>query len=1092
MRKLFTLVLLGFALGLSACSSYDDTPLWDKINDHEDRISRLEEMCREMNTNIASLQTLVEAMQNGDYITGVTPITENGETVGYTITFGKGDSITIYNGKDGENGKDGVGSEWVPIIGVQQHTDGNYYWTINGEWLLDDQGNMVKAVGTDGKDGEDGKDGVDGEDGKDGVDGDDGKDGADGANGKDGKDGITPKLKIENDYWYVSYDNGATWSQLGKATGNDGNNGSGSNSIFTNVEVTKDGVIFYLSDGSTFTVPTSSQTEGDIINFLDNGVKVRCVLNWDTDGDNQLSKAEAAAVTSLEGVFRGCTSIIAFDELKYFTGLTSIEDEAFIECNSLTTITLPETITSIGSDAFYYCSRLKSITIPNSVTSIYDTAFYNCNSLKSVVLPDSFEVVASPNNYYDGSDYGVGNPFCYCKSLEAFYGKPVSADNRCIIIDNNLISVAIGGLTSYTIPEGVVSINGRACYFYDDYYYDIYTTITIPSSVTYIGYRGTYAKELNFMSPEPPTLFRSTYDDGSPSSWLDDETEVIYIPDGALSAYLASDWLPEEKSLIYFDISTVDPDQLITYKYTSYAPKVNKNLTGYAVDRQLDGVGYILFTEPVTEISGSLFSSYAYNVTEITLPESLTTIGNAAFGNCYGLTSITLPESVTTIGNSAFSYCDGLTSITLPESVTTIGDAAFSYCGGLTSITLPESVTTIGEGAFYGCDGLTSITLPESLTTIGNRAFYGCYNFKTFYVKSSTPPTISGDGYLFEYYTPTIYVPQDAVEAYKTAEGWSKYSSAIIGYNFEQGTIGWVAPMFFGTYYGGTKESGIGEYYVCFSDNGLSDGYLLKNSTYIYLDVYGPAHKESDKPVTLPLGTYTFDVDNTGAEYTIKSKFARYYLTDSSEVYASDLLQNATLEVTEDGILLTMVVKDVEYSIVYTGEQTFTNEAPTDQEFNLSNLTLWNWCEEQEWNSDTDTWEVRLAEDPNASEGKYFQITLLTPHGSEGYAGTYTASNEYNVNTFIPGYIVDNTIYACWYAELSGGKIIQSTSMRNGTITVTYNDDGSQTITLDCIDDWGYSIKGTLTGAPYGYATRSSMKMQPMKLPAKFDKMTVR
>ncbi len=1064
MRKLFTLVLLGFALGLSACSSYDDTPLWDKINDHEDRISRLEEMCREMNTNIAALQTLVEAMQNGDYITGVTPITENGETVGYTITFGKSEPITIYNGKDGENGKDGVGSEWVPIIGVQQHTDGNYYWTINGEWLLDDQGNMVKAVGTDG------------EDGKDGVDGEDGKDGADGANGKDGKDGITPKLKIENDYWYVSYDNGATWSQLGKATGNDGNDGSGSNSIFTNVEVTQDGVIFYLSDGSTFTVPTSSQTEGDIINFLDNGVKVRCVLNWDTDGDNQLSKAEAAAVTSLEGVFIGCESIIAFDELKYFTGLTSIEDEAFEYCTSLTTITLPETITSIGNYAFVDCVRLKSITIPNSVTSIYDTAFNSCNSLKSVVLPDSFEVVATPYNYDDiDSSDGVGNPFYYCRSLEAFYGKPVSADNRCIIIDNNLISVAMGGLTSYTIPEGVVSINSWACYLYDDsddgVDNNIYTTITIPSSVTYIGYRGTYAKELNFMSPEPPTLFRHTSGDYT-SSWLDDKTEVIYIPDGALSAYLASDWLPEEKSLIYFDISTVDPDQLITYKYnteySSYAPEVNKNLTGYAVNRQLNGVGYILFTEPVTEISGPLFSSRERYVTEITLPESLTTIGERAFYACYGLTSITLPESLTTIGAEAFYGCDGLTSITLPESVTTIGAEAFCHCYGLTSITLPESVTTIGERAFYYCD-----------------------NLKTFYIKSSTPPTISGDGYLF-YDVPTIYVPQDAVEAYKSAEGWSKYSSKIMGYNFEQGTIGWVAPMFFGTYYGGTKESGIGEYFVCFSDNGLIDGSLLKNSTYIYLDVYGPAHKESDKPVTLPLGTYTFDVDNTGAEYTINSEYTHYYLTDSNKIYAFDQLQNATLEVTEDGILLTMVVNDVEYSVVYTGEQTFTNEAPTDQEFNLSNLTLWNWCEEQKWNSDTDTWEVRLAEDPNVSEGKYFQITLLTPHGSEGYAGTYTASNEYNVNTFIPGYIVDNAIYACWYAELSGGKIIQSTKMMDGTITVTYNDDGSQTITLDCIDDMGYSIKGTLTGAPYVDATRSSMKMQPMKLPAKFDKMTVR
>ena len=81
-----------------------------------------------------------------------------------------------------------------------------------------------------------------------------------------------------------------------------------------------------MSDGSTFTVPTSSQTEGDIINFLDNGVKVRCVLNWDTDGDNQLSKAEAAAVTSLEGVFTECVSIIAFDELKYYIATTPLKE----------------------------------------------------------------------------------------------------------------------------------------------------------------------------------------------------------------------------------------------------------------------------------------------------------------------------------------------------------------------------------------------------------------------------------------------------------------------------------------------------------------------------------------------------------------------------------------------------------------------------------------------------------------------------------------------------------------------------------------------------------------------------------------------
>ena len=278
MKKLFTYLFVAITLIIAGCSeSFDDSKIWDKLDDHESRIAKLEELCKQVNTNISSLQTIVNALQNKDYVTGVTPITTDGETVGYTITFTKSQPITIYHGEDGKDGQNGTdGKDGVdgkdsstPIIGVKQDSDGIYYWTLNGEWLLDANGNKIKAQGSDGKDGQDGADGEDGKDGANGTDGKDGADGKDGVNGADGKDGIIPQLKIENDYWYISYDNGASWTQLGKATGENGKDGqNGTNG--TNGEDGKDGdsffqgvdtsnseyVVFTLVDGTQIQLPT--------------------------------------------------------------------------------------------------------------------------------------------------------------------------------------------------------------------------------------------------------------------------------------------------------------------------------------------------------------------------------------------------------------------------------------------------------------------------------------------------------------------------------------------------------------------------------------------------------------------------------------------------------------------------------------------------------------------------------------------------------------------------------------------------------------------------------------------------------------------
>lgn len=125
------------------------------------------------------------------------------------------------------------------------------------------------------------------------------------------------------------------------------------------------------------TVSFADVPEGNIT-FEDEAVKAICVANWDTNGDGELSYAEATSVTTIGTVFRG-NAITSFNEFQYFTGLTSIENFAFQYCGSLTSLIIPEGVTSIGSEVFHSCSSLTSVTIPSSVTSIGSRPFYECS-----------------------------------------------------------------------------------------------------------------------------------------------------------------------------------------------------------------------------------------------------------------------------------------------------------------------------------------------------------------------------------------------------------------------------------------------------------------------------------------------------------------------------------------------------------------------------------------------------------------------------------------------------------------------------------------------------------------------------------------
>src|SRR5690554_1270327 len=333
---LSVLIISVILLNFSSC--YDDTGIQDQIDDLNSKVVSLEQLTSQMNTNITTLQTVVAALQNNDYVTTFSEIKEGNKVIGYVLTFAKSGPVTIYHGidgKDGLNGKDGIdgldgkdgingqdgqdgangsdgadgkdGADGIngsdgkdgkdgidgttPIIGVKLFTDGIYYWTLNNDWLTDNAGNKIRAVGlngTDGKDGTDGEDGANGADGQDGADGKDGTDGKDGANGQDGangkdgangsdgingKDGITPRLKIESGNWFLSTDNGLTWTDLGRATGidgvdgvngidgvdgkdgADGRDGADGDSFFQSVTQDDNSVYLTLANGTTITLP---------------------------------------------------------------------------------------------------------------------------------------------------------------------------------------------------------------------------------------------------------------------------------------------------------------------------------------------------------------------------------------------------------------------------------------------------------------------------------------------------------------------------------------------------------------------------------------------------------------------------------------------------------------------------------------------------------------------------------------------------------------------------------------------------------------------------------------------------------------------
>lgn len=286
------------AIFVSSCV-YDDTSLWSAITDLQNRMQAVEELCKETNTNLDALQELVNAITENEQIKSIIPIEKDGNIIGYTLTFTNGDSITIYN----ENKDNNAGV--VPQIGVAQDNNGVYYWTLNGEWLLDANGNKIKAQGNDG---------------------------------------LTPKFKIEDDYWYISYDNGITWDSVGKVVPGDVID-CNCQGIFQSVDYDDEYVYFTLADGSVIVVPKATTDDSASLNYI----KLTLPPNnevWYTSTTGDIIELNYYPYTLISNTYENGIGKYTFAEDvvevgNYFSGDTN--DEIV---HQFTSLTFPSTVTN--------------------------------------------------------------------------------------------------------------------------------------------------------------------------------------------------------------------------------------------------------------------------------------------------------------------------------------------------------------------------------------------------------------------------------------------------------------------------------------------------------------------------------------------------------------------------------------------------------------------------------------------------------------------------------------------------------------------------------------------------------------------------
>lgn len=443
--------------------------------------------------------------------------------------------------------------------------------------------------------------------------------------------------------------------------------------------------------------------------------------------------------------------------------VTVIGGSAFNGCSRITTVVIPNGIESIALYAFSGCSGLTSIYIPSSVIFIADGEFSDCDNLSSIIVESANPIYDSRNNCNALIETSTNTLLKGCGNTilpntvtaigyRAFY--------RCkeltsITIPSNIKTIGEGSfaacsnLSSVTIEEGATKIAYSAFQVCGSL-----TSVTIPNSVETIGglaFMGCGKLEKisfgNGLSVIGERAFEGT-------QWVNNQ------PDGMVYAgnvvYIYKGDMPKDAEIVLKDGATGIAGEAFKYSVnlTSITIPASVKSIGYQAFEGCSGLRKVIIDDVGAWAAISFFmgqysnplylAKHLYNrenkeITEIVIPEGVTAISNNAFNYCVSVTSVSIPNSVTSIGESAFEGCTGLVSFSNSSNLQAIGRYSFSGCSRLSSIDIPNSVTLINDCAFDGCSSLSSLNIPKSVLSIGITAFRGCSGLNSITVEEGNP-----------------------------------------------------------------------------------------------------------------------------------------------------------------------------------------------------------------------------------------------------------------------------------------------------------------------------------------------------------------
>ena len=678
MKKLILSSWLVLLFSAGCGGDYDDSALIGRVDNLENRVVQLEELCRQMNTNITALQKIVEVLQNNDYVKSVTPVMQNGTEVGYTIAFNKSSPITIYHGKNGANGSDGKdGKDGItPLIGVKQHTDGIYYWTLNGEWLTDTDGNKIKAQGTDGTNGADGQDGT------------------------NGKDAITPQLKIEGGYWYISYDKGISWTQLGKATGENGQDGTDAVSIFKSVTEDADYIYFTMQDDTVISVPkyrllsiTFSDTE-DIRVLADKTYSIGYTIT----GASDKTVIKALAQDGFRAVVKKTDNATGTIEVTTPSTIQPSEVLIFVtdgnERTIMRSINFVEGVIVITTKSYTVDYNGGTVTVPLSTNIDYtveipaaDQSWISVAETRAVMRDETLTFTVQPNA-------NTAYRYSTIQLVDA------------LGVESETILIAQKSGISLTLH---VPMPGMLEQLISDDEKNLIEELKLTGTLNILDY-----EYINSMSTLK-TLDLSGLSDTS-------------IPPSAFSGNknLSTILLPKKLKII--------SDRAFQHSAITslYLPATVEQIGDYAFFWTKALTGNLVIPDAVTSIGASAFNDSTFDGT-LTLGKNVQTIGEGAFANCPNVTGdLIIPDKVTTLGKGVFQSSSFTGKLVIGNSIRSIPDRTFTKCTKLSgTLQIRSAIISIGQYAFEFCAGFTgNLIIPDRVKTIGSCAFAGCTGFK--------------------------------------------------------------------------------------------------------------------------------------------------------------------------------------------------------------------------------------------------------------------------------------------------------------------------------------------------------------------------